>query len=82
MKVGSVEIYNLTKVPRIWHQNDRELMIFHPIYDSIRLDLENQKGPKCVLIRPPPFYYPFTFELTPVIDTIWFNEVYTYLYQI
>ena len=28
------------------------------------------------------FYYPFTFELTPVIDTIWFNEVYTYLYQI
>ena len=21
------------------------------------------------------FYYPFTFELTPVIDTIWFNEV-------
>jgi predicted metalloprotease with PDZ domain len=28
------------------------------------------------------FYYPFTFELTPVIDTIWFNEVYTYLHQI
>jgi predicted metalloprotease with PDZ domain len=22
------------------------------------------------------YYYPFTFELTPVIDTIWFNEVY------
>jgi hypothetical protein len=21
------------------------------------------------------YYYPFTFELTPVIDTIWFNEV-------
>lgn len=25
------------------------------------------------------FYYPFTFELTPVIDTIWFNEVYMFI---
>ena len=62
MKVGSVEIYNLTKVPRIWHQNDRELMIFHPIYDSIRLDLENQKGPKCVLIRPSPISIYISFD--------------------
>jgi predicted metalloprotease with PDZ domain len=27
------------------------------------------------------FYYPFTFELTPVIDTIWFNEVCLFLQQ-
>ncbi len=43
------------KIPQIWHQNVRELMIFHPVYESNGFGRENKKGPKYVLMRPPPF---------------------------
>jgi len=50
-----VYTYNPMKIPQIWHQNDRELMIFHPVYESNGFGRENKKGPKYVLMRPPPF---------------------------
>ncbi len=54
VKVAPVYAYNPMKISQIWHQNDRQLMIFHPVYDSNGLGRENKKGPKYVLMRTPP----------------------------
>ncbi len=35
METTSVYIYNLIETSQFWHQNDRELMIFRRVYDSI-----------------------------------------------
>jgi hypothetical protein len=50
--VAPVYIYNPMKISQIYHQNDRELMIFHRVYDTNGLGRKNKKGLKYVLMRP------------------------------
>ncbi len=64
INVAPVYTYNPLKIPQIWHQKNRQLMIFHPIYDSIRLGQENQNGPKYVLMRP-----------RPIVENIFYTEI-------
>jgi hypothetical protein len=54
VKVDPVYTYNPLKIYRIWHQNDQELTIVHPIYDSIRFGRENQKRSKYDQMCPRP----------------------------
>jgi hypothetical protein len=46
VKIDSIYTFNPTKIPRILHQNDQELMLYHSVYDSIRLGRKNQKDTK------------------------------------
>jgi hypothetical protein len=39
-------------LPQIWHQNDRELMAFHPVYDSNRIGRKIKRGQNTFLCAP------------------------------